>query len=333
MKKRLSFLLFSIILLSVSCSDTKGRYKKIDLSDVPEVNIDIHRYEVALFSIEPDHFSNGIEEIAEEFKIFLGDNYKTPQSIFQLIDFMDNPIHQDAWFACQEKYKDIEWLRKELADGFHRYRYFYPATNDITLYTYISGYNWENSIHILEDTIVVGLDNYLGANFEVYQNLQIPQYIAELMDKDYIVVDIFKEYIESYAQYDQQKVLIDYMIAAGKTYYFLDILLPRVSKEHKIGYTPVQMQFCQNNEDLIWQFFIEQNILFSSDYKNIRAFILNAPFTNGFSFESPGRIGQWIGWQIVVSYMNKNKDITLQELMVETDYSKILQNSGYKPKR
>lgn len=331
MKKKYIYLLLLLLTFS-SCFKSRERYKKLDLSGTPPVEVDVHRYETALFSIEPEHFSEGIENIAEEFRFLLGDDYKTPQNLFQLIDFMNDKKHQDAWFSCREKFGDIEWLRQGLSDGLRRFRYFYPETRDVALYTYISGYHWEDPTYILEDTILVGLDNYLGADFEAYKMLQIPQYIAARMESDYLLPDILKEYIESYAQYDRQELLLDYMIGSGKTYYFLDILLPDVAAEYKIGFTPGQMKFCQNNEDLIWRFFIEHNILFSSDYKLVRSFILDAPFTNGFPAESPGRIGQWVGWQIVASYMNNNPDATLQELMIETDYSKILQKSGYKPR-
>ncbi|MDR2971262.1 MAG: hypothetical protein LBU83_04950, partial [Bacteroidales bacterium] len=104
-----------------------------------------------------------------------------------------------------------------------------------------------------------------------------------------------------------------------------------VKKEDKIGYSKEQWEFCKANEDQIWRYFIENNLLFNSNHKNIRTFIFDAPFTTGFPHESPGRIGQWTGWQIVTAYMKNNPDVTLQELMNDCNYKEILQRSRYKP--
>jgi hypothetical protein len=152
------------------------------------------------------------------------------------------------------------------------------------------------------------------------------------MDSAFLLPDIFHARIAlNFEWKEKPELLLDYMISTGKTYYFLDILLPSAKKENKIGYTKEQWDFCKANEDQIWRFFIENNLLFTSDYKNIRTFIFDAPFTNGFPYESPGRIGQWTGWQIVTAYMKNNSNVTLQELMSDCDYKGILQKSGYKP--
>jgi uncharacterized protein YjaZ len=47
--------------------------------------------------------------------------------------------------------------------------------------------------------------------------------------------------------------------------------------------------------------------------------------------ESPGRIGQWLGWQIVKSYM-ENNDVTLDQLL-KTEPTVIFNKSKYKPKK
>jgi hypothetical protein len=152
------------------------------------------------------------------------------------------------------------------------------------------------------------------------------------MDSDFLLPDIFHTLIAQNFEWNEQpEMLLDYMISTGKTYYFLDILLPSIKKEDKIGYTKEQWDFCKINEGQIWRYFIENNLLFTSNHKNIRSFILESPFTNDFPRESPGRIGQWAGWQIVTAYMKNHPEITLQELMIDCDYKNILQKSGYKP--
>ena len=76
---------------------------------------------------------------------------------------------------------------------------------------------------------------------------------------------------------------------------------------------------------------MEKRDLFKTE-STVRASYLNeGPFTAEISQESPGRLGVWIGWQIVDSYMRNNEQVTIQELMSEGDAQKILEQSFYKP--
>ena len=326
------FIVISLVIFFASCGE-KERYYNIDLQRVEPVKVNVHRYEQALFSIDRENFVQGLETIAPEFELFLTDRYAEPQNVVQLLNFVNAPMLQETYDECQMKYADIEWITKGISDGYRRYRYFYPDTATVEFYTYVSGYQYEEPVRFFDDnTLLVGLDNYLGAEFDAYKKVQISQYIRDRMDRVFLLSDIFHTLIAQNFEWEEQpETLIDYMISAGKTYYFLDILLPNVNKEYKIGYSKEQWEFCEMNEDQIWRFFIEHNLLFNSDHKNIRTFINEAPFTSDFPRESPGRIGQWTGWQIVTAYMKNNPNVTLQELMNDRDYKKILQQSEYKP--
>ena len=76
---------------------------------------------------------------------------------------------------------------------------------------------------------------------------------------------------------------------------------------------------------------LENKHLFSSESILTAKYINPAPFTAYFPAESPGRTGIWIGWQIVRSFMEKNPQVTLPELMNNPDAQGILERSGYAP--
>ena len=82
----------------------------------------------------------------------------------------------------------------------------------------------------------------------------------------------------------------------------------------------------------MWAFFIQNNLLYNADYYKIRSFITEAPTTKGFK-NSPPRMAEWIGWQIVKSYMDNNKNISIKDLLNENDAQKILKASKYKPNK
>jgi uncharacterized protein YjaZ len=73
--------------------------------------------------------------------------------------------------------------------------------------------------------------------------------------------------------------------------------------------------------------------LFSPDPLVIRKFIQDGPFTAGMPEGAPAMLGKWAGWQIVRSYMNKHRDVSLEQLFKTTDSQVILSESGYKPKK
>jgi uncharacterized protein YjaZ len=125
------------------------------------------------------------------------------------------------------------------------------------------------------------------------------------------------------------------MIQSGKELYLKDLLLPEISDANKIGYTPQQIAFCQENEPFMWSYFIEKNLLYSSDSKLDSRFIKPAPFSKFYldiDNDTPGRIGQWVGWQIVRAYAENNPKVGIKQLL-DIDAETIFNQSKYKPKK
>jgi hypothetical protein len=122
------------------------------------------------------------------------------------------------------------------------------------------------------------------------------------------------------------------MIHEGKLFYFVKCMLPEIKDDLIFGFNPGQLKFCVNNENQMWQYLIEKNLLFSTDQLTKRKLTGEAPFTGYFSKESPGRAAAWIGFRIIESYMRKNKDSRLEDLMINSDYQGILEKAKYNPK-
>ena len=84
----------------------------------------------------------------------------------------------------------------------------------------------------------------------------------------------------------------------------------------------------------MWRYFIEKKLLYDTDQKLIPRFINPAPFSKFYleiDNESPGRVGSWIGWQIVRSFM-ENNEVSLEQLL-QMDAKEIFERSKYKPKK
>jgi hypothetical protein len=162
--------------------------------------------------------------------------------------------------------------------------------------------------------------HYLSRNFTP-ENM-VPRVIEHMARED------------MFPENDSSKTMLSKMIYSGKILYFMDMILPEVPDTVKIGYTGAQLQWCKDFEPKIWAYFLDQNLLYESDYPRIQKYLSEAPFTPGLGEknESAPKLGIWTGWQIVREYMNKNPDVTLLQLMTNTDAQKILNGAKYKPK-
>src|SRR5690606_39015487 len=120
----------------------------------------------------------------------------------------------------------------------------------------------------------------------------------------------------------------------GKILYLKDKWLPDVPDEDKIGYTAEELEWARDNEEPIWRYYVERQLLFDSDTELYTRFLYPAPFSKFYlelDNESPAKLGQFIGWQIIRQYMDKS-GASLEE-MLSTDAETIFNKANYKPKK
>jgi hypothetical protein len=139
---------------------------------------------------------------------------------------------------------------------------------------------------------------------------------------------------DMFPENDNDRSMLAKMIYNGKILYFMDQTLPDVADSVKIGYTSPQLKWCEDNRSNIWAYFLEENLLYETDFQKIQTYLNEAPFTPGLGEKnnSAPKLGVWTGWQIVREYMNKHPEVTLPQLMAMTDAQKILNDSKYRPK-
>ena len=108
--------------------------------------------------------------------------------------------------------------------------------------------------------------------------------------------------------------------------------MPLTADSVKIGYTEQQLVWARENESQIWRYFVERELLYSTDKGLDARFLDPAPFSKFrlmLDNESPGRIGRYMGWQIVRSFMDTH-EVSLRELL-QTPGEEIFKRSKYKP--
>lgn len=326
-----SVLVFVIIFIN-SCKCDNKKTETTEVSSKSEDIFEIKRYDRAIFNIPKDSLVSSISKIENDYKFFLGDNWQDASNLNKLTNYLNDKMVLELQAKTQETYPDLTFLEKGLQQALQNFVKLFPDKPFPKVYTYVSGIDVEHPVMYFDTVLIIGLDVFLGANEKLYQEAGVPNYISSRFTKEHILpksMEAIADYLISYD--DKNNNLLSMMIAMGKILYFEENVLPNTSKNLIIGYSEQQYKWAIDNQKNIWAVLIGNNFLYSSDKQVITRSMADGPFTKGFSKEAPARLGAFIGWQIVKSYMNNNKNVTIKELFADTDAAKILKLSGYKP--
>lgn len=335
------YLFFLICLAALSCNSKKS----VDISNI-KLNIPIERFDQELSSLNSDSISEIAPVLRKKYTWFYDDYMEkmvgagpTWDTVYytNLRSILRNKDYLELSSTVAQTFPSLEKQQLELNQAFRYIKYYYPKQKFPRLISFISGFAVQTPIG--NDYIGIGLDMFLGKNGDrFYPALRqsIPQYISRRFNPENISPRVIEAFIreEMFLENDADRTLISKMVYNGKILYFMDSVLPAITDILKIGYSTEQLEWCKENEAGIWAYFLENDLLFESDYMKIQRYLSEAPFTPGLGENSSSapKLGVWTGWQIVRQYMEKNPDISVQQLMLEKDAQKILAGSKYKPR-
>jgi gliding motility-associated lipoprotein GldB len=322
-KFHFTFLFFTIILFgfSISSCDKKTKIEK-QVEEIP-VEIKVVRFDKAFFEAKPQD----LPFLKADYPFFFEG---TDDNV--LIDKMKNPLWRELYQEVQKKFPDFSKQTKEIETLFQHIQFYFPKTQTPICYTVIGEMDYLYKTIYANDKIIISLELYLGKEHKFYE---FPAYIKQNFEERQMMPDLVTSFALRAIPVSEDKSFLSEMIYYGKELYLKDILLPNYTDAEKIGYTPDQDTWAKENESYIWRYFIDENLLYSTDSRLPNRFINLAPFSKFYleiDNDSPGRIGQWMGWQIVKSFMENNPKVTVQQLL-KLEAKQIFERSKYKPKK
>jgi len=333
MKKIL--ILFTLISFAASC---QHKSQKVIIND-NLIEIEIKRFEQDLFEIELDNITEGVDWLNKKYGSFFElytqqvlriGSPKSAMFIDNLKKFITDYNIYKTYEEVKNVFPDVKNLEKELSNAFTYYNYYFPKKIIPNFFTVITGYN--QSVIIGEDIIAISLEKYLGKNCEFYDWLMVSNYLRLNMHPGMIVSDCMKAWaITEYEYNDSVNNLINSMLYHGKIHYFQHCMLPDTPDSLIFGFTGKQMEWCKANEENMWKYLIENELIYNNEFLTIRKFTEPAPFTKDFFNNSPGRAANWLGYKIIERYMYKNSKVSLKKLMELDNYQEILQKAKYRP--
>lgn len=318
-----------------------GRQKKVpDVSNI-KVNLPLQRFEQDFFAIDTNNIDYELSALQSRYGNFLND---------YLYNILQLPTEKDSVIAIVKRFlkdykpvyeaagniKNLKEQQNAVVYSLKLVKHYFPEYGlPPSLITFVGPVEGYGNV-LTPEGLAVGLQLYLGKNYPLYNENFLrdvyPSYISRRFEPEYIAVNCIKNIVDDiYPQNTSGKPLIENMIEQGKRLYMLDLFMPETPDSLKTGYTAAQLKGAEENEALIWNFFLQNNLLYVSDPSQIRDYINDAPNTAVFGEASPGNIAQFTGWQIIKKYMADHPEATLQQLL-STPANKIFQEAKYKPK-
>ena len=255
-------------------------------------------------------------------------------SIFvdELFARLSNPHLDTLLGETKRVFGNLTGLKGEFEEAFRNLTYYYPEFKPPKIQTIVSGL--DTDLFVSDSLIIVSLDFYLGEGAKYRPKMY--DYLLRKYDTNDIVPSCLLIYgIDNrFNQNDPgDKTVLADMIAYGKSFYFAKHMLPCVPDSVFIWYTPEEIKGSRQNENLIWARFIQSQVLYATSHKVKQDYLGERPVTIQVGEECPGRIGQWIGWQIVNKYAERHPELSLPELMLQADAQKMFKESAYKPQK
>jgi hypothetical protein len=337
MKKTSLYLtLLGTLIVSLSSCSKSSRFE-IDTKQ-NRVEVKIRRFDKELLSIDTTNVNPGIDSLYAHYPEFLSvfSNYvldtaatdtAAVRHLFKLFltDKTFAPINKKA----KQTYGDISDIETKVSDAYTYIHHYFPEVQLPEVYFYVSGFN--RPVIMNDKFIGIGTDFYLGNDFKPYKELTY-KYMIYNMRRENIASDLVSATLfRMFVMNSDENRLLDNMLYRGKIMYLLSVFMSEEKPEILMGYSPEQWEWSKKYEKSVWTAIIDQKHLFSTDVQLIHKYLNDAPFTATISQESPGRLGTFIGWQIIKSYMDKNPKVGLKELINEENYQRLLENSGYRP--
>ena len=333
-KNLFSFLFFAAFTFTSCSKDDNCAFSPENPG--PRVDITIERLEHQILNLtkrqEVDAFVKSEPLVAE---VFLRQYDYPDEEVFYdaLIDRFSNPHIDTLEMEIDRVFGDLSWLEEELEEAFTLLKYYYPDREIPKVKTVATGFDYD--LHLTDSVIVIGLDYYLGPEAK-YRPMGSYNYILKRYDAPYIVPSIMLLYgiSPTINKYDPRdgSILAD-MVSYGKSFYFAKRMLPCTPDSTLIWYTGQEIAGVKQNADIVWSHFIEKDLLFETDHLIKKKYIDERPKTFEIGPECPARIGQWVGWNIVDTYMEEYPETTLPDLMEMTNARELFDDSKFRPGR
>ncbi len=314
------FIILTVVFFIIQC---KKNNVEDEINSIP-ISINFDRFDKKFYNID----SFKLNDLKKDYSYLFPEKFDDIVWVNRRKDSLQLILKN----AIEKKIENFDFVEDEINYLFKHVIYYFPKTNIPKIVTLINNVDYQSKIIYLDSLVLISLDTYLGKNHEIYNG--IPNYIKYDMDISFLSSHIADKFLDRKINYPNERTFLSQMLYYGKKLYLKEKLLPLKNDTILIGYSKKDFTWAKENEIYIWKYFIEKELLYNTDSKLIRRFLDPSPFSKFYleiDNQSPGKIGRWIGWQIVKSFMKKNPEVKIEDLILKSSQELFIK-SGYKPK-
>jgi hypothetical protein len=328
------------LLLCIFCSCSDDRFD-VDVSSV-NYTADILRLDQDVFAIDSSGSDISLSTLTNKYEKFSDYYFKDimrmgPPESNMTASLLQRFTSDRNWKELQQlinrQYPDLNSESEQLTRAFRRYSALFDQDSLPIVVAYNSGYNI--GLFPTEQYLGIGLEWYLGSDHKILNRLPpdlFPQYKRQKMQPQFMVPNALKGWLSvKYQGALRGESLLNRMVYAGKINFITQVLLRDVSDQRLMNYTPEEMEWCEGAEYDIWKHLVENDLLYSKDAQQVNKMMGAGPFTPGMPPQSPGGVGNWVGFEMVKAFMDKNENLSLSQLMELKNDQQFL--NTYKPGR
>lgn len=245
-----------------------------------------------------------------------------------------SPFNDTIRMDVKREFPDLNKFTTDLSSFFDHVRFYYKDFSNPVVYTLTAGYGVD--LEVQDSVLVIGLEYFLSdsAHYsprDPVSGMIIPAYIRKRLKKQFLCPAIGMVVADRYCKTDLlDNSMLGEMVKWGKIYYFMEKTMPCLPDSLLAGYSQKELESIQSNLSTIWAHYAEKKLFFSTDLFLIRKYCDERPNVVEIGDDCPGRIGRWLGWQIVRKWASDHK-IPLRQVMAETNSRKIFSESGFRP--
>jgi gliding motility-associated lipoprotein GldB len=312
-------------LIAISLFSCKNESKVEDAVAQIPIEFKVERFDQIFYGSKPENLA----QIKAKYPFFFPEGNQ--DSVW--VNKLKNPLLRELYNEVQKKYPTLGKIEIDLEKMFGHVQYYFPTYKTPRVITLINEVDTDGRVFYIDTLALISLDCYLGKEHRFYSDF--PEFKKIEFEENQILPNLVSSFSYGKIASPSDRTLLSAMIYYGKELYIKDKLIPEYTDADKIAYTEFQLKFCQENEYYMWSNLVENKLLYDSNPKNEQRFINPAPFSKFYleiDNQIPGRVGQWLGWQIVRSYMENNSEVSLEQLL-KTEAKIIFENSKYKPKK
>ncbi|MCU0431545.1 MAG: gliding motility lipoprotein GldB [Cytophagaceae bacterium] len=333
-KSLLAFLALTIITACDQTDQQKLPVKKVVIEEekMPQVQVKVERLEQQLFSIKKR------EEVVSFLKnhpAFCQDYLDIPNAsqervlVDKFLNLYSNAALRSWNQEVQKEYGDFSELSAPLNAAFSYVKYYYPKDRIPEVNTIVTGFQFDRDFSFSDSLIVVSID-YLMPDSASYKP-DMFGYILKRYKKEYLVPMMMMAVSSKYNEHNpKDETMLANIIHYGKAHYFVERMMPDLHDSLNIGYSAKELKETEENLGVVWGHFIEKKLFFETNPKLIQKYCGESPKVVAIGDNCPGRIGRWLGWQIIRKYMKEHPEVSLQQLMKEKDANKLFKESKFK---